>query len=195
MAITRTTFNDWQEVVWLAWTESLNVQLSEKLNGPRINEALALTRGDFSLAPPYPFVQLATLKQRTEKAARTAGRAPAGPAVRCELCQPAGDDGGHSEDPAGAPQQANRQDRTVRTWLGEAVESAVADGVTFSVPVTPHTFRHSYAMHMLYAGIPLKVLQSHRSARQKCIRRCLRSMWPPVIGYSFRCQVPKLWQC
>ncbi len=34
--------------------------------------------GDFSLAPPYPFVQLATLKQRTEKAARTAGRAPAG---------------------------------------------------------------------------------------------------------------------
>ncbi|WP_229527082.1 tyrosine-type recombinase/integrase, partial [Klebsiella pneumoniae] len=51
-------------------------------------------------------------------------------------------------------------DRTVRTWLSEAVESAAADGVTFSVPVTPHTFRHSYAMHMLYAGIPLKVLQS-----------------------------------
>ena len=46
----------------------------------------------------------------------------------------------------------------VRTWIGEAV--AAADGVTFSVPVTPHTFCHSYAMHMLYAGIPLKVLQS-----------------------------------
>ncbi|EPB1068945.1 tyrosine-type recombinase/integrase, partial [Escherichia coli] len=46
--------------------------------GARINEALALTRGDFSLTPPYPFVQLATLKQRTEKAARTAGRTPAG---------------------------------------------------------------------------------------------------------------------
>ena len=46
--------------------------------GARINEALALTRSDFSLAPPYPFVQLATLKQRAEKAARTAGRAPAG---------------------------------------------------------------------------------------------------------------------
>ena len=51
-------------------------------------------------------------------------------------------------------------DRTVRTWLNEAVEAAATDGVTFSVPVTPHTFRHSYAMHMLYAGIPLKVLQS-----------------------------------
>ena len=45
--------------------------------GARINEALALTRSDISLAPPYPFVHLATLKQRTEKAARTAGRIPA----------------------------------------------------------------------------------------------------------------------
>jgi integrase len=40
-------------------------------------------------------------------------------------------------------------DRTVRTWLSEAVEAAATDGVTFPVPVTPHTFRHSYAMHML----------------------------------------------
>ena len=46
--------------------------------GARINEALALTRGDFSLVPPYPFVQLATLKQRAEKSTRTAGRLPAG---------------------------------------------------------------------------------------------------------------------
>ncbi len=51
-------------------------------------------------------------------------------------------------------------DRTVRTWLAEAVEAAAVDGVTFSVSVTPHTFRHRYAMHMLYAGIPLKVLRS-----------------------------------
>jgi site-specific recombinase XerD len=52
-------------------------------------------------------------------------------------------------------------DRTVRTWLCEAVEAAAADGVTFSVPVTPTlSFRHSDAMHMLYAGIPLKVLQA-----------------------------------
>jgi site-specific recombinase XerD len=26
-------------------------------------------------------------------------------------------------------------------------------------PFPSHTFRHSYAMHMLYAGVPLKVLQ------------------------------------
>lgn len=46
--------------------------------GARINEALALTRGDFSLTPPYPFVQLSTLKQQVEKAVRTAGRLPSG---------------------------------------------------------------------------------------------------------------------
>ena len=72
--------------------------------GARINEALALTRGDFSLAPPYPFVQLATSKQRAEKAARTAGRTPAGnqphrlmPLSDSQYVSQPGDDGGHPE--------------------------------------------------------------------------------------------------
>ncbi|EDV9210195.1 phage integrase family protein [Salmonella enterica subsp. enterica] len=145
--------------------------------GARINEALALTRGDFSMAPPYPFVQLATLKQRTEKATRTAGRMPSG--SQTHRLVPLSDNQYVSQLKTMIAtlkiplERRNRRthrtekariweitDRTVRTWIGEAVEAAAADGVTFSVPVTPHTFRHSYAMHMLYAGIPLKVLQS-----------------------------------
>jgi integrase len=145
--------------------------------GARINEALALTRSDFSLAPPYPFVQLATLKQRTEKAARTAGRTPSG--SQTHRLVPLSDNHYVSQlemmvatlkiplerrnKRSGKIERARIweiTDRTVRTWLNEAVEAAAADGVTFSVPVTPHTFRHSYAMHMLYASIPLKVLQS-----------------------------------
>lgn len=137
----------------------------------------ALTRGDFSLAPPYPFVQLATLKQRTEKAARTAGRTPAG--QQTHRLVPLSDSWYVSQlqtmvatlkiplerrnKRTGRTEKARIwevTDRTVRTWIGEAVAAAATDGVTFSVPVTPHTFRHSYAMHMLYAGIPLKVLQS-----------------------------------
>ncbi|EEW1797977.1 phage integrase family protein [Escherichia coli] len=140
--------------------------------GARINEALALTRGDFSLSPPYPFVQLATLKQRAEKSARTAGS-------QAHRLVPLSDHQYVSQlqmmvatlkiplerrnKRTGRMEKARIweiTDRTVRTWLSEAVEAAAADGVTFSVPVTPHTFRHSYAMHMLYAGIPLKVLQS-----------------------------------
>ena len=143
--------------------------------GARINEALALTRGDFSLALPYPFVQLATLKQRTEKAARTAGRMPAG--QQTHRLVPLSDTWyvGQLQTMVATlkipMEQRNKRtgrtetariwevtDRTVRTWIVEAV--AAADGLMFSVPVTPHTFRHSYVMHMLYAGIPLKVLQS-----------------------------------
>lgn len=145
--------------------------------GARINEALALTRGDFSLAPPYPFVQLATLKQRAERAARTAGRNPAGSQVHRLV--PLSDTQYVSQlqmmvatlkiplerrnKRTGRTEKARIweiTDRTARTWVNEAVDAAAADGVTLSVPVTPHTFRHSYAMHMLYAGIPLKVLQS-----------------------------------
>ncbi|EAT1730100.1 phage integrase family protein [Salmonella enterica] len=145
--------------------------------GARINEALALTRADFSLAPPYPFVQLATLKQRAEKAARGAERTLAG--SQAHRLVPLSDKQYVSQlemivatlkiplerrnKRTGRMEKARIweiTDRTVRTWLNEAVESAAADGVTFSVPVSPHTFRHSYAMHMLYNGIPLKVLQS-----------------------------------
>lgn len=146
-------------------------------SGARINEALALTRADFNLASPTPFVQLATLKQRTEKAARPAGRAPAG--STSHRIVPLSDSHYVSQlemmvatlkiplerrnKRTGRMEKARIweiTDRTVRTWLNEAVEAAAADGVTFSVPVTPHTFRHSYAMHMLYAGIPLKILQT-----------------------------------
>lgn len=137
----------------------------------------ARTRSDFNLAPPYPFVQLATLKQRAEKAARTAGRLPAGSQALRLI--PLSDSLYVSQlqmmvatlkiplerrnKRTGKTEKARIweiTDRTVRSWINEAVDAASADGVTFSVPVTPHTFRHSYAMHMLYAGIPLKVLQS-----------------------------------
>lgn len=120
---------------------------------------------------------LATLKQRAEKAARTAGRLPAG--SQAHRLVPLSDSQYVNQlemmvatlkiplerrnKRTGRTEKARIwevTDRTVRTWLNEAVENAAADGVSFSVPVTPHTFRHSYAMHMLYAGIPLKVLQS-----------------------------------
>lgn len=145
--------------------------------GASINEALALTRGDFSLAPPYPCVQLATLKQRAEKAARTAGRTPAG--SQSHRLVPLSDNQYVSQlemmiamlkiplerrnKRTGKMEKARIweiTDRTVRTWLNEAIEIAAEDRVTFSVPVTPHSFRHTYAIQMLYAGIPLKVLQS-----------------------------------
>ncbi len=153
--------------------------------GARISEALALTRGDFLLHQEYPFVQLATLKQREAKAERRAGRLPAG-AVPHRLV-PLSDAQYVNQlemmiatlriplerrsEIAGRMERVRLweiTDRTARTWLNEAVSAAASEGVTFSIPVTLHTFRHSYAMHMLYAGTPLKALQSllgHKSIK------------------------------
>lgn len=74
-----------------------------------------------------------------------------------------------SGDGAGREDQAvNRGRQDVWTWLNEAVAASSCVGVSFPVPVTPHTSRHSYAMHMLYADIALKAMQSlmgHRSIK------------------------------
>jgi len=153
--------------------------------GARISEALALTRGDFLLRQQYPFVQLATLKQREDKADHRAGRRAAG--VVLHRLVPLSDAQYVTQlemmiatlripierrsEKTGRTERVRLwdiTDRTARTWLNEATEAAASEGVRFSVPVTLHTFRHSYAMHMLYAGTPLKALQSllgHRSAK------------------------------
>ena len=153
--------------------------------GARISEALALTRGDFLLRQQYPFVQLATLKQREDKAEHRAGRRAAG--VVPHRLVPLSDAQYVTQlemmiatlripierrsEKTGRTERVRLwevTDRTARTWLNEAVAAAASEGVSFSVPVTLHTFRHSYAMHMLYAGTPLKALQSllgHKSAK------------------------------
>lgn len=51
-------------------------------------------------------------------------------------------------------------DETMRNWLKQAAKRAEDDGGHFSIPVTPHTFRHSYIMHMFYHRQPRKVIQA-----------------------------------
>lgn len=144
--------------------------------GARINEAMPLTRSDFYLDVNTPYVTLATLKQREEKAKRGPGAPPKNRVT--ERIVPLSDPRYiASLETLIATLKIPREqrdkktgrmmpvkiwsvvDRTASTWLKEAVDRAAADGVRFSIPVTPHTFRHSYAMHMLYAGVHPKVLQ------------------------------------
>lgn len=84
-------------------------------------------------------------------------------------------------------------DETMCNWLKQAVKRAETDGVHFSIPVTPHTFRHSYIMHMLYHRLPRKVIQAlagHKDPRSmevytRVFALDMAAHWPcrsPVTG-------------
>lgn len=62
-----------------------------------------------------------------------------------------------------------RSEDTARSWISQAIEAAKRDGVTFSIrPVTPKTFRDSFAMHLVQHQVPQKVIQTlmgHKDAK------------------------------
>lgn len=135
--------------------------------GARIGEACSLQPESFVLDGPRPFVRILSEKVRSRR-----GRPPKD-AVRLVPLT----DRGYvhqvlswmaTERPKRREPLWSATDETMRNWLKAAVSRAAADGVHFSIPVTPHTFRHSYIMHMLYHRQPLKVIQSlvgHKDAR------------------------------
>ncbi|ELW2866178.1 tyrosine-type recombinase/integrase [Salmonella enterica] len=173
--------------------------------GARINEALAIAPYDFDFNELMPFVRVITLKQRRSvKRARKGvvpGRAPGRPArdapppfrpvslpdagyvrrireyittFRCKKYEPIW----------------NVSAETVRSWIRAAVVRAERDGVTFSVkPVTPKTFRHSFAMHLLFNCVALKQVQAlmgHKRIENTEIYTKIFSFdLTPALGVSF----------
>lgn len=62
---------------------------------------------------------------------------------------------------AGARLWDIKSEDTARSWISQAVTVAARDGVTFSIrPVTPKTFRDSFAMHLVQHQVPQKVIQT-----------------------------------
>ncbi|MEX6155762.1 tyrosine-type recombinase/integrase [Providencia hangzhouensis] len=53
-------------------------------------------------------------------------------------------------------------DNTVRNWLRSAVEQSGSEWCFYVVnPITCKTFRHSFAMHLIFNGVPMKVIQAY----------------------------------
>lgn len=139
--------------------------------GARINEALSLRRRDIRLTVEMPHIVLRTAKQRRNGPGRPAKGKSANrlipltdPQFVDELRRLFASTKEQFEIDAQTGERTPlpiwlATDRTVRNWLTKAERQANSEGIHFSVPVTPHVFRHSYAMHMLYQGTPLKVLQ------------------------------------
>lgn len=141
-------------------------------SGGRLNEILALRRRDFRLNEAIPHVVIRTAKQRRAGSGRP--RKGTSPNRVVPLSDPAYVDEmrrlfastreEYQSDPVTGERRAlpvwTVSDRTVRNWLCRAVDDAARAGIRLSISVSPHTFRHSFAMHMLYHHVPAKVLQS-----------------------------------
>lgn len=139
--------------------------------GARINEALAVTPKDIVLDAVKPFVVLRTLKQRNQTAGR---RGRPGKDMPVKRTLPLLDPGfvrRLRDHLATFARYVTKpvweiSDDTARNWLKEALGNAQRAGMNFSIEnITPHTFRHSFAMHLLYNRVHPKILQSFMGHR------------------------------
>ena len=130
--------------------------------GARPNEALALTPAALLFKQAMPAIKLLTLKQRN----RGAGRPGKNDLPVRDV--PVWDSAYRERMTAlvatlkikvNEPLWPVSPD-TISRWLKRAIDAAECDGVTFSIePIIPKSFRHSFAMHILFNRIHPKVLQ------------------------------------
>lgn len=135
--------------------------------GARIHEALALTKGDFYLDEETPFVVLRTLKQREMQSKKGLTKVKARPKRVVALFDQLYVQLMKSYFATMRLKNQDkiwpvRSDNTVRNWLRSAVERAENHGISYLVdPVTCKTFRHSFAMHLIFNGVPMKIIQAY----------------------------------
>ena len=158
--------------------------------GARLNECLALTPVDFDLDNgDRPFVVLRTLKQRS----RGKGRPRKDEAIRriVPLLDAAYVQRLREYFATVRPLRSARvwgvaNDETPRNWLKAALNRAERDGVTFTfTDITPRTFRHSFAMHLIQHQVPMKVVQAYMGHRELSSTEIYTKIFALDVGQQY----------
>jgi len=157
--------------------------------GARLNECLALTPAHFNLDNgSRPFVVIKTLKQRT----RGRGRPEAGeqlnrivPLFDEAYVQRLREYFQTFRPKKNEPLWNVKSDETPRNWIRAAVRRAESDGVTFSLEtITPKTFRHSFAMHLIQSHVPMKVVQAYMGHTEASSTEVYTRVFALDVGYQ-----------
>lgn len=139
--------------------------------GARINEALAVTPKDIVIDAVKPFVVLRTLKQRNQTAGKRGRPGKDTPVKRTVPLLDMNFARRLRDHLATFTRYVTKSvweisDDTARNWLKEALANARNGSIEFSIDsITPHTFRHSFAMHLLYSRVHPKIVQSFMGHR------------------------------
>lgn len=162
--------------------------------GARLNECLALMPSNFQLDDERgekldrPFVVLETLKQRN----RGRGRPKKGEPLKRIVPLLDADYVNRLREYFETFRQSKYEpiwnvasDETPRNWIRAAVKRAARDSVTFSLPtITPKTFRHSFAMHLIQYRVPLKVVQSYMGHAEIASTEVYTKVFALDVGYQ-----------
>jgi integrase len=157
--------------------------------GARLNEALALTPAGFHLDGPKPFVVLKTLKQRERGKGRPRKDEPLKrivPLLDAGYVQRLREYLASFKPLRHAPLWPVASNETPRNWIKAARLRAERDGVTFSLPViTPKTFRHSFAMHLIQCRVPLKVVQTYMGHKEASSTEVYTRVFALDVGHQY----------
>lgn len=123
--------------------------------GARVGELIDLTVGDIRLEPPA-LVALTGKGRKTRHVPLTDNTVTL---LQAYLTEHGLDTDGHQDHPLFFNQRQGKLSRGGIAWLTSKYQTKTADPTLVNADITPHTLRHSKAMHLYDAGVPLPYIR------------------------------------
>ena len=123
--------------------------------GARVGELADLTVRDIRLAPPA-LVALTGKGRKTRHVPLTGNTVTL---LRAYLAEHSLDRAGHEDHPLFFNQRRGKLSRGGIAWLLGKYQTKTGDPTLINADISPHTLRHSKAMHLYEAGVPLPYIR------------------------------------